>query len=176
MSLFKDTYRVETTRLPDYDYSQEGAYYITICTKNHEQLFGRVSGDKVELSQIGRFALNCWKTIPDHFPNVYIDFVIIMPNHIHGILFINNVSPTQETLCATSLHSGISPKSGTISTIIRSFKSAVTFLCNKNNLVFAWQPRFYEHIIRNETELFRVREYIMNNPLKWSLDKFNIDI
>jgi REP element-mobilizing transposase RayT len=200
MSLFKDTYRIETTRLPDYDYSQEGAYYITICTNERKHYFGEILDDKIHLNQIGTIAKDCLKEIPKYFPYAKTDFFVIMPNHIHLILFINDTSvetrfiaskknqndesanPIETRFIASKNETGgfagqNNPMlNNNLSRIIRWYKGRISYESRKIISDFSWQPRFYEHIIRNDTELFRVREYIMNNPLKWSLDKYNIDI
>jgi REP element-mobilizing transposase RayT len=148
-----------------------------------------VVAGEVELSVIGKIAQQFWEDIPKHFAHVHIDAYIIMPNHIHGIVIIdrpqihrdNNVETLQcnvSTHCSTKRQlsqrefmSAISPNPGSLGAIARSYKSAVTRWCQKNGCDdFGWQPRFYEHIIRADESVDRIRQYITNNPAQWELD------
>jgi putative transposase len=173
-ALFAGRYRIKSARLPGWDYSSPGFYFVTICTQNFQPYFGEVVDVRVELSEIGICAHTCWAEIPEHFSNIRLDEFVIMPNHVHGIVIIEK---TVETLHATSLQerkekmSNISPKPGSLSAIVRSYKSAVTRWARKNGHPnFAWQPRFFDHIIRNDESLYEIRRYIRNNPLEWDLD------
>ena len=133
-------------RLKHFDYSNDGKYFITICTKNRECNLGKIINAHIKLSKIGEIVQKYWNEIPQHFKNIKLDQFIIMPNHLHGI-------------------------------IINHFKSAVKHFCNKNNFNhFQWQRNYYEHIIRNEFKLNRIREYIINNPLKWNYDRNNPNV
>ena len=162
-------------RLKEYDYSTTGYYYVTICTYNREEIFEKCKNAvgaplacaRIELSIIGKIIDRQWNDIKNQYDNVELDEYIIMPNHIHGILII-------------SKREGASPSS-TISQIIRSFKSksALEYIkyINDNNLNVSgkiWQRSFYDHIIRNDKSLDKIREYISNNPLKWDDDENNI--
>ena len=181
MTTFKNKYRVESARLHGWDYTSAGWYFVTICTHNRECVCGDVVNDDVELSPLGEIAYQYWAEIPAHHADVEIDAFVIMPNHVHGVVIIPD-RPV-ETLHATSLHatslprgamSAISPRPGSLSAIIRSYKSAVTRWAGLNGYSsFAWQSRFYDHIIRDEAALSRIRRYILNNPLKWALDENN---
>ena len=189
MTLFNKKYRVESTRLKHWNYTNSGMYFVTICTDDKIQYFGEIVDENIVLNNLGKFAKQCWEDIPNHFTFVKLDKYIIMPNHIHGIIGINkpdddinndNVETRHahvETLHATSLlrMSNISPKTGSISSVIRSFKSAVTKYANKNNIPFKWQTRFHDRVIRDEKELFNIQRYIIENPLKWKLDKYYIN-
>ena len=158
-------------RLKDYNYASAGSYFITICTKNKECLFGNVINSTVELTSIGRIAHKSWLNINKHFENIELDEFIIMPNHIHGIITINDVG-AQYIEPLQNKFQYIIPKS--IGSIIRTYKSAVSRWCNRNGYKnFKWQRNYFEHIIRNEKEINEIREYIINNPLKWDLDKEN---
>ena len=173
--LFKDKYRIKSIRLPEWDYGSEGAYFITICVKNRECVFGEIINRKICLSKIGETVQTIWNETPHHFDNVKLDGFIVMPNNVHGVVIINN-DHCRDVACNIStenIMSRISPKSKSLPTIIRSFKSAVTKKCDENGLYFSWQPRYYEHIIRNENELNSIRKYIINNPLQWELDRNN---
>jgi len=158
-------------RLPHYDYSQNGCYFVTICTKNRKNSFG-----KIQLSEIGQIAKKYWLEITDRFNKVTLDEWMIMPNHVHGIVIIgeNNVN------CRNTprrVPTGMQPLiKNSLSSIINHYKGNVKRFCNKNGFNhFSWQSRFYDHILRNENSLNKIREYILNNPLKWDLDKNNPD-
>ena len=183
-------------RYKGYDYSRDGFYFVTICAKNRKMFFGDVIAGKMQLSEIGKIAEKFWLEIPNHFPFVKLDQFIIMPNHIHGIIKIDNENynyhhnnrrnracpvPTAITIPANmdinknngSTFGHVTPKS--LSTIINSFKSVTTKTVNLKfyEIEFAWQARFHDRIIRNDDELNRIRKYIIDNSEKWELDKNN---
>jgi putative transposase len=184
MEKFKNKYRIPSARASWWNYGWAGAYFITICTQNREHFFGEIKNGKMILSNCGVLADVFWHEILHHAQNVELGAFVVMPNHIHGILILtenaenihnnNNV----ETLHATSLPqknefmAEISPKSNTVSTIIRSYKSAVTKHANRLGFTNGWQSRFHDHIIRNDAEYQRINDYIENNPLNWDKDKF----
>ena len=177
VTLYKNKYRIESIRLPNYDYSSNGYYFVTICTRKKFCYFGQISKSKMQLSQVGKIAQKHWQEIPQHFVGVHIDEYVIMPNHVHGIVIIDN--PRRDVACYVSTDnddvnptmSQLSPKPGSLSAIVRSYKSSVTRWCRQNgDDDFCWQSRFYEHIIRNQTALNNIRRYIINNPAKWSED------
>lgn len=185
--LYKNKYRIDSARLKGWDYRNDGAYFITICTKNRIHYFGEIENGKMILSDIGKLAHGFWAEIPQHFPFVELDEFVIMPDHTHGILVIHNdgplkngdATPAVQTLqCNVSKAinqkmKNISPKPGSISTIIRSFKSVTTKHARKIQPDFAWQTRFHDHIIRNKKSFANIRRYIKNNPQKWTADKFH---
>jgi REP element-mobilizing transposase RayT len=185
MSRFKGQYRIESTRLPGWDYTNPGYYFVTICIRDHQTLFGEIAEDLVRLSPLGEIARQFWRFIPDHFPNSSLDEFIIMPNHVHGIVILHpTIVETQhpvETQHAASLQDAnlpdlhpSQPASGSLSALIRSYKSAVKKWANENNYPhFTWQPRFYDHIVRDEKSLQNIRAYIRNNPAQWHLDRDN---
>jgi REP element-mobilizing transposase RayT len=135
--------------------------------------FGNISNGKMILSESGRIAFKLWYALPEHFSFVSLDEFVIMPNHVHGIVIIQ--SPTAVgTLHATSRRSiqnefmsHISPKPGSLATVIRSYKSAVSKNIHLSDPDFSWQPRYYDHLIHSARELDRIRDYIINNPVKW---------
>jgi len=171
-------------RLQNSTYASEGLYFVTICTGNRECFFWKIENDLMELSDIGAQAALYWRDIPNHFPHVALGEFVIMPNHIHGIIAINmNVHGVDSfpavtcygpTVPATKDHMAqISPKYGTLSVAVRSFKSMVTKWCNQHHhTYFAWQYRFHDHIIRGQKELEMVENYIRNNVANWNRDKF----
>ena len=165
-------------RLKGYDYSLAGTYFVTICVKERKCVFGDVQNSNVVLSPIGEIVYQCWNEIPNNFNSVKLYVFIVMPNHLHGIVVMTNdcrgVQLNAPTRNASNFYGLISPKQKTLSVIIRTFKAAVTTLCRKNNYhFFELQRNHYEHIVRNEDELNRIREYIINNPLQWQFDKEN---
>ncbi|MCX6142432.1 MAG: hypothetical protein NTZ35_04360 [Ignavibacteriales bacterium] len=165
-------------RLKGYDYSQPGEYVVTICTRGREHLFGEIVDGVMNVNANGTTALECWNQLPAHFPNVEIDEFVVMPNHIHGILRIldNPHRDVQLNIPAKTYHSQISPKAGSLAVIIRTFKAAVTTACRKNGSEgFGWQSGFYEHIIRDDRSLARIRDYIASNPHQWICDVENPD-
>ena len=175
--LFKNKYRIKSIRLPDWDYSSDGAYYVTMCTQNREYFFGNVINDETRLSDIGEIIKKYWQDIPTHFKNIKLDEFVVMPDHVHGILIINNDHkqpveaihelPLQKTQQTRKLR-----RQMLIPKIIGKFKMQTTKLFHeiKNTSEKLWQRDYFEHIIRNENELNRIREYIINNPSKWEIN------
>ena len=125
----------------------------------------------MNLTEIGMLADKFWLEIPEHFPFAKLDEYIIMPNHVHGIIKIDNTIETLHATSplshATSISQGISPKKGSLASVIRSYKSVVTKNAKIINPDFSWQTRFYDHIIRDEKSLNNIRAYIKNNPENW---------
>ena len=156
-------------RLKEYDYAQAGAYFVTVCTHKRACLFGEIVQDEMQTSDIGALVSRCWDEIPIHFPNAELDSFVLMPNHLHGILVL--VDTPQKT-CGVLEQFG-KPVAGSIPTIVRSFKSAVTRAVGARHAVplRVWQGNYWEHVVRLETELAQIREYIENNPGQWLLDK-----
>lgn len=166
-----DHYR-RSIRLPDHDYSQPGAYFITICTFQRECLFGEIIEGNIQLNEYGKIVQDRWSALPNHYPNLYLDAFVVMPNHVHGILVLLNppVGAGLQTCPANP------PKQYAISEMVRGFK---TYSARRINDLReqagtpVWQRNYYEHIIRNETELSAIREYIVNNPAQWDGDQDN---
>ena len=182
MKKYNNKYWVESVRLKNWDYRNNGAYFITINTGNRKHFFGEIINSEMQLSPIGEYAENFWMEIPKHFPFVELGNFVVMPNHTHGILIINNVislrcnDMDKSLQCNDSTgnqyYSDISPKSGSISTIIRSYKSVVSKHARLLNPEFNWQPKFHDHVIRNSESFERIQNYIENNPSNWKEDKF----
>lgn len=173
----KARYRDESLRLVNRDYSKKAAYFITICTRNRTKYFGLFKDSCMYLSDLGKIAHNNLIDIPSHFPNAAINTFVIMPDHIHSIIVIkNNVG----TLHARSPQNGpeknqfmstISPKAGSLSTIIRSYKSSVTRMARTINNGFEWQSGYHDRIIRNRFELIRVQKYISDHIVSFKEPK-----
>lgn len=155
-------------RLPDYDYSQDGGYFITICTHDRECFFGDIVRGEMVLNDAGNMAKEYWLEIPKHYPNVVLGEFVVMPNHVHGILTIKTQSvpiPVRQ-----NKFQKIIP--GSIGSIVRGYKIGVTKWFRKNTEIHTvWQRNYYEHIIRDETSLNRIQEYIIHNPINWERDK-----
>ena len=182
---FKNKFRINSARLQNWDYGWNGSYFITICTKNRKYYFGEIHDGIMYLSEAGKFADQFWYEIPEHFQFIELGEFVVMPNHIHGILIINKNENTEtrnvetrhvETWHALSLQIGKArfqnQGKNTISSIIGSYKSAVTKNARKIFPDFGWQTRFHDHIIRDEKSYNRICEYIKNNPANWKDDKF----
>jgi REP element-mobilizing transposase RayT len=141
-------------------------------------MFGEVLDGKMRLSAAGEAARQFWAEIPEHFPHVKLDAFIVMPNHVHGIVAIER-DASVETRHVASLRSKAGNRfgplpSGSLQAVIHAYKASVTRWCRKEGHDgFAWQPRFYEHIIKSESSLDAIRQYIADNPGKWSEDKNN---
>ena len=162
------SYSRKSNRLKGYDYSLCGYYYVTICTQNREEAFGIVENNLMIMNQYGEIVNNAWLEITEHFQNVKLDEFIIMPNHIHGIIIINNPVGTGHALSFIN-------RNNDLSVIIGSFKSAVTKQINQlNNGSFKWQRSFYDHVVRMDNSLNKIRKYIRNNHLKWGDDENNL--
>jgi REP element-mobilizing transposase RayT len=184
VKLFNERFRIESARNSNWDYSSPGRYFVTICTDADIHWFGKIEKYKMHLSKLGEIADKYWQEIPLHHKNVELDNYIIMPNHIHSIIVLkgkrkrderqSHVCSSRDVACNVSTNdnnrcmSKISPKSESLSTIIRSYKSSVTKSAHLSGYKhFKWQPRFYDHIVRDKRELYTIRRYIANNPEKW---------
>ncbi len=163
---YKNKYRIASARLQNWDYGSNAAYFITICTHNREHFFGEIENNKMKLSEIGEMANKYWYEIPEHFPFVKLDAFIVMPNHIHGIIIIDKPVPPLPR------KNKFGTQSQNLASIIRGYKIGVTKNAKKINPLWQWQSRFYDHIIRNEKSFINIRNYIIENPLKWDNDKF----
>ena len=160
----------KSTRLPHYDYSNPGSYFVTLKTYKNQPLYGKIIKHEIILSPWGKIAEKHYLAIREHFPFVEIDDYILLSNHLHGIVWITDTqTEDRDTACRVPTFEDYGkPVKGSLSTIIRSYKSAVSreirrksdFSGNK-----IWQARFYEHIIRNEMELIKIREYIRSNAI-----------
>ena len=156
-------------RLQNYDYSSEGAYFVTMCTKNRECLFGEIVNGEMVLSEYGKIVEQCWFNLPNHYDNIELDAYVIMPDHFHGIIFIRAIHelPQQQR------RKMLLPK------IIGRFKmnSAKQINQIRNTPgVSVWQRDYFEHIIRDVKSLENIRNYIVQNPSKWNDKEHNTQI
>lgn len=163
-------------RLPGYDYTQPGAYYITICTYQRQCWLGNIINGQMYFNQLGKIVYKFWQVLPKRLPHIQLDAFVVMPNHLHGILII---SKENECKIPTSIYTEEKfgkPVVGSIPTVIRSFKSSVTKQINlmrETPYPPIWQRNYYESVIRSEKHLENVRLYIVNNPLNWEKDEEN---
>ncbi len=149
----------KVNRLQKYNYSTPGYYFITACTDQRQEYFGKIKEGGIILNECGKIAEAIWQRTPKIYKDIELDGYIIMPNHIHAIVIINKQ--------ATGLHYNLSK-------IVGTYKNVVTKnIRQRLNPEFAWQPSFYDHVIRKEEDLEKIREYIRNNPLNWELEKNN---
>lgn len=186
-SLYRNKYRIESARRPNYDYTSPGKYFITICTKNQIPYFGKILNGRMILSKTGIIVNDFWLAIPFHFSHITLDEFIIMPDHLHGIIIINSVqAPKLGASIESNSDAGSSgtPRLGvptesssrkgnkywkpnSIGSIINQFKRICTITAKTNGFDLIWHPRFHDRIIRSYQELERIRKYIRNNPLNW---------
>jgi len=190
---FKNKYRTTSTRLQHWDYRWDGYYFITICTKNKEEYFGEIIDGKMILSPLGIIADILWCEIKNHSKNMQLDAFVVMPNHIHGIIILSdNIVETEtketrlveeETRLALSLREQQHYQTigqqrfqnqgkNSISSIIGSYKSAVSRHAHRLGFDFEWQNKFYDNIIRNDQSYREIVDYVENNPQKWEDDRF----
>ena len=179
MDRYKNKYRISSTRLQTWNYANEGAYFITICTKNREHFFGEIIEGKMILNEIGRLTEIEWaKTIEIRQDmNLELGAFVVMPNHFHAIVIIKenefNNSNNNDGM-SNKPQNQFGPQSKNLAAIIRGFKSAVTAQARKlGNSDFAWQTLYHDHIIRNNQSFENIQNYILNNPEKWDEDNFN---
>ena len=161
-------HRRHSIRLADYDYSQNGAYFVTLCTWQRKELFGEIIAGEMQLNEWGKIVEKAWLQTNHTFQNTIMNVFVIMPNHLHGIIVIDYPG----TISA-------GPAKGSLGTILAQFKSKASkqILAASGRIpgtpVMIWQRNYYEHIIRNESEWDRIRRYIEINPMNWHLDAEN---
>jgi len=175
-------------RLPGYDYSQAGAYFVTLCTHNRECLFGEIANGQMRLNEAGRLVQDCWTWLAQQYPYVELDAWVIMPNHLHGVLVIRECRGGSRTAPTEDRHKplierGPLPSAPTAPTarkplgrLIGAFRTVSTPRINALRgapVLPVWQRNYYEHIIRDEEGLQRIREYIAHNPARWETDREN---
>jgi putative transposase len=178
-----DNHHRRSTRLNGYDYSQAGAYFVTLCSRARECLFGDIMDGEMRLNDAGCMIQKWWHESANKFTNIELDESVIMPNHFHGIIVIVGAA-----LCGRPDNNAHLPKKGqphrvapTLGDIIDWFKTMTTNEYIRNVRQYNWPPfnaklwqrNYYEHVIRNEEDLNRIRKYIVENPLKWGDDEDN---
>jgi putative transposase len=181
MEKFQGKYRIPSARADFWDYSWIGAYFVTLCTKNRYHYFGKIMEGNMALSPLGTIADVLWYEIKYHAKHVELGAFVVMPNHVHGIVRIlsNDATPV-ETTHALSLPSSPSlaqqrfqnQGKNSLSSIVGSYKSAISKHAHRLGFDFAWQARFHDHIICNEEAYQRIATYIINNPKQWEEDTY----
>jgi putative transposase len=174
-------HRRRSLRLKGYDYAQAGAYFITMCTQDRACLFGKVVDGTMCLNDAGQLVAILWSDMPVHFPGIDSDVFVVMPNHLHGIIVLSDNTAVVGAPLVGAQESAATRAAPTIGKIVGTFKSLFTVQYVEgvkkgrwpefNRRV--WQRNFYEHVIRDESELAQVRRYIDENPLRWELDQEN---
>ncbi len=185
MTYNPEKHRRRSTRLSSWDYSWAWWYYVTIVTNNREVILGNVVDDRVQLSRFGAITQKIWLSIPKRYKNIELDSYVVMPNHVHGIIIVNDERVHPSSVVG-AIHE--SPLRGEeyvkqrrkmlLSKIMGWFKmnSAKQInLARKASGSSVLQRSFHDHIIRNDADLHRIRTYIANNPLQWALDEENPD-
>jgi len=174
MSKFRyKKYKGGARRLHGYNYSSQGAYFVTICTRNRQHYFGKIIDNKMQLNRFGQIAYRQWLWLANQYKYVGLDEFIVMPNHMHGIMIIKNM---ESVGAGRDLHLPERPtKIKSLSELIGAFKTTSSKLIHQSRLnKFQWQSRFHDRIIRNKGEFDRIGKYIRNNPKKWWRDRNNI--
>jgi hypothetical protein len=172
MEKYQNQYRIPSTRAVWWNYAAEAAYFITICTHERECFFGNIIEGEMISSEIGTIVLQEWTNTFDMRPDMNIQSgeFVVMPNHFHAIVIIGENEYNRQITQGNTF----SPQSKNLAAIVRGFKSAVTHHARFIRPAFAWQTRFYDRIIRDNSEYQRIAEYILNNPSKWHDDQFYI--
>jgi putative transposase len=181
VKLFKDLYRIPSARLQEWDYRRAAGYFVTVGTKNKACFFGEVVEGEVVLSAAGKIVAEEWQNTPRVRPYLALDEWQIMPNHLHAILIIRDVETPRWGVSPTeTFHRNVSTsvrpllKSHSLGSIIGQFKSVCTKrIWAAGSRDFAWQTRFYDHVIRDPASLEKIRDYIRHNPLMWATDRDN---
>lgn len=164
------SYRSDTARLPNLNYDEGGFYFVTICTQDKVLSLGEIRGGEFHFYPAGQIAHDYWLEIPRHHAGVEIDQFVIMPNHMHGLLRLPHkdwrTSPKRKNEFR-------SPAKGTLGSIVRSYKAAVSYAAKKNGLALEWQGLYWDHVVRDNESLLSIREYIWQNPRNWTWDSRN---
>ena len=182
-----ETHHRRSIRLKAYDYSRPGAYFITICTHDRQHLFGEVVDGDMRLNEFGKIVEWTWHDLPNHVVGIVLDAFVVMPNHVHGIVIIaddvgagsvgaGSVGAGSEPAPTTTTTTPTPPKRHGLPEIVRQLKTFSARRINDHRGmrgVPVWQRNYCEHIIRHEIELNRIREYIMNNPSSWEMNREN---
>ena len=167
--------RKANIRLSGYDYTRSNHYYVTACTENKREWFGEIKNNEMILNSYGKICLEHLQNLPVYYKNIKIDTFVIMPNHFHAIIIMQNnqINHSGQAL-GLSLHISQNKSLSKINGDYKSFSSREINKITDNGHKFKWQRSFYDHIIRNEKSLRKIREYITNNPVAWAEDEENI--
>ena len=190
---YKNRYRIPSARANWHDYLG-GAYFITICTKDREFYFGKIENDQMHLSEIGKYADEQFRVVSSYYPNAVIPSYVVMPNHIHAIVIIDDhdtcrdaihrvsendyVSEMEKQMEPNKVRGGVTRNNNpmlyqSLGTVIRGLKARVTHYANENGIDFAWQSRFHDRIIRDQKDMNETALYVDNNVAKWHEDEMH---
>jgi len=179
----REKHHRRSIRLPGYNYAQAGAYFVTVCAQNRECLFGEIVDGKMRLKDAGRMVGSVWEELPRHYAGIDIDAFVVMPNHVHGIIILrdHHVVGATPRGCPTSGQAQGPAPTMSLPDVVHRFKSLTTAryrqgVAEKGWPPFCrrlWQRNYYEHVIRGEDELNRIRRYIEDNPTMWQMDREN---
>ena len=188
MSYNPDIRRRRPIRLKGYDYSRTGAYFVTIVTQDRTCCFGDVTGEEMCLNDAGRMACRVWESLPLRFPGIEIDAFVVMPNHIHGIIIVGaSLVGAQDPGDVRPPEAGattrVAPTGGhvTLGNVVGAYKSLTTMEYARGVKTHSWPPfngrlwqrNYYEHVVRDDESLKRIRQYIVDNPAQWVFDREN---
>jgi putative transposase len=155
--------------LDGYIYTLAGCYFLTICAHDHSEIFGRIEDHEITLYPLGKLVRQEWRALPDRYSGITLDYSVVMPNHFHGLLLYLPCQQGDRVNAIPTLEFSL-PR------LVNNFKAGVTRkarLMSLTNHVKIWQGNYWDHIVRHETDLQQIREYIVNNPLAWHLDREN---
>ena len=181
--------RRRATRLRSYDYGQTGGYFVTICVQDQKCLFGKIIDGRMQLNETGKIVVKCWNRIPQHFFSAELDVCVIMPNHVHGVILLGmggsksacaptNPQPVRRGEVPSPAPSNrtraVSPP--TLGQVVAYFKYQSTKYINQHRGMPGtriWQRNYYDHVLRDDMDLERIRQYITDNPMQWELDQLH---
>jgi len=168
-----------SVRLRKYDYARPGAYFLTICTLERRCTIATIDTQTTVLTDAGKIVVDLWNDLPRRFAGAVLDVFVVMPNHIHGIIALDGVR--SNGALGIVLGTGVTTPQSTlerpaIGDVVRIFKAASSRRIRQTgDDSFAWQRNYYEHAIRDETDLTAIREYIVTNPARWTQDNLHPD-
>ena len=169
-----EKHRRRSIRLPGYDYSLPGAYFVTACIRNREPLLGKITNGVMEMNPFGQVVRETWDQLPTHYGHIRLDCFAVMPNHVHGTIFVVDENTVEAGLKPVPADNAMERHA--ISEIIRGFK---TFSSRRLNQLrrtpgqSVWQRNYFEHVVRDESALNRIRDYVLSNPSNWATDREN---
>ena len=172
-----EKYHRRSIRLQYYDYASPGYYFVTVCCHYRECLLGDVVGGAMKLNEYGRVVQLAWQWLDEQYDHVGLDTFIVMPNHLHGIIILTGES-RGDSRCRDDSRIAPTNKRKPIGRLVGAFKTVSTKQINKIRNTpgeRVWQRNYYEHVVRDENELKKIREYIINNSCKWEMDRNHPD-
>lgn len=166
--------RRRAIRLHGYDYAQTAGYFVTICVQHQGCLFGQIIDGQMQLNEIGKIVVQCWSRIPQHFSSAELDVCVVMPNHIHGVILLGTRGASLPPRSQPNRRGEVSLP--TLGQVVAYFKFQSTKYINQHHDMLGtrvWQRNYYDHVIRDERDLQRIRQYVTDNPMQWELDQLH---